>query len=106
MDLEIRKQLLQSCAVAAARIWANYYACPKAEQKAYSQEIAEIETFTKKHFRLFGDASWSKKLRCGIFFTRYNSALSFRLAWLANRGFKRLNNLASGKRNRNNVQME
>ncbi|WP_049895863.1 glycosyltransferase family 2 protein [Oribacterium sp. NK2B42] len=73
------------CAKAVARTWAHYYSCDKGERILYNADIRDMNIFTKKNIPLFGNNNWELRLQTGVFFPHFESALSFRIAWIINR---------------------
>lgn len=85
------KEQLRYCATAVARTWAYYYDCSLDERNTYNDTVLEMNAFTKQHIPLFGERDWRLSLRVGVWFPHYNNKLSFRMSWLINRVFKKIN---------------
>jgi len=76
---------LRLCAKAAARTWAHYYNCDKGTRIRYRDDIHDMNTFTRKNIPLFGNGKWKLRLRIGVLFPHFESAISFWIAWVINR---------------------
>lgn len=90
VDVQERRDLLKSCAIAASRTWVYYFDCSVEERRKNNCVIHEINSFTKQNIRLFGDNEWNYQLRIGVFFPHFLNAVSFRIAWLMNRLVKKI----------------
>lgn len=81
-DNTMKRNLLKSCAVAAARTWAFYYDCPRIDRKACRCIVKEMNEFTTDNFPLFGSKEWEAKLRIGIFFPHYFNVVVLMASWI------------------------
>lgn len=90
VDETSKRMLLRLCAMAVSRTWAYCYDCTAENRDAYRGVLREMNTFSKHNLPLFGDGGWSVQLRFGVFFPHFYHSLSFRMAWLINRLFKRI----------------
>lgn len=72
---EIMDCLEKQVAFAAVRTWIWTYWIPK-DQRDYAF-LQIVSCFVQKNFPLFGKKKWGKKIRIGIFFSRYVNDVSF-----------------------------
>ena len=86
----IKQILLRDCAIAIARTWGFCYDNDIKKRNTYRSKIIEMHEFTRQHFPLFGDSSFSLPLRIGVFFPHFLNGVSFQYAMIANHIYKLL----------------
>ena len=64
-----------------------------------SEELREMNVFTKQHIPLFGKRDWKVSQRVGVFFPHFMSNISFLASWLINRMNKGAMDVLSRGRN-------
>ena len=83
VDVDSVDELLKNCAYAIARVWAWYLGSENNHGL-----MAEMSAFTHENFPVFGRKEWPITLRVYTFLSRFNSSISFLIAYVGNQLYR------------------
>ena len=86
----MEEQILKIAALGVSRVWRWWHKCSCDEKRSNKQEIIELQSFTKKNFRLFGYREWPLYLRVSTFFMHYTSKTTFAIMYHLNQIYRRI----------------